>query len=37
VSYLLTGVVFGGLLIGINLFWLFWLAEFLGIYFLADI
>jgi hypothetical protein len=28
---------FAGLLIGFKLFWLFWLAEFLGIYFLADI
>jgi hypothetical protein len=28
---------FDGLLIGFKLVWLFWLAEFLGIYFLADI
>jgi hypothetical protein len=28
---------FSGRLIGFKLFWLFWLAEFLGIYFLADI
>ena len=28
---------FDGLLIGFKLVWLFWLAEFLGIYFLANI